>query len=277
MTQTVLITGATSGIGAEFARQFAARGCDLVLVARNGDALEGTAAALRGQWGVGVETIAADLLDDDGLERVLTRLRAEAPPTGPEAGPEPGPGPGPEAGERTAPRAVTVLVNNAGYGLVKPFADNPLEDEIRHLRIHVEVPLSLAHAALQSMRPRRTGTIINVASVAGFTPRGTYGAAKAAVISFSRWANITYGPEGIRVTAVCPGFVHTEFHQRMGARKADVPGPMWLDAGLVVREALRDTAAGKAVSIPSLRYKALTALARVAPPSVVARLAQRGR
>lgn len=269
MTETVLITGATSGIGAEFARQFASRGCDLVLVARNGDALEGTAAALCGQWGVGVETIAADLLDADGLERVLTRLRADAPRTRSE--------PGSGTGERAAPTPVTVLVNNAGYGLVKPFADNPLEDEIRHLRIHVEVPLSLAHAALRSMRPRRAGTIINVASVAGFTPRGTYGAAKAAMISFSRWANLTYGLEGVRVTAVCPGFVHTEFHQRMGVDKAGVPGPMWLDAGLVVREALRDTAAGKAVSIPSLRYKALTALARVAPTSLVARLSQRGR
>ncbi|MDQ0733633.1 short-subunit dehydrogenase [Arthrobacter agilis] len=267
MTDTVLITGATSGIGAEFARQFAERGCRLVLVARSVVPLEETAAALRARWGVDVETIAADLLDDDGLGRVLARLRAA----------EPGSGAGAPAGEGGARAAVTVLVNNAGYGLVRPFADNTLDDEIRHLRIHVEVPLSLAHAALQSMRSRRAGTIINVASVAGFTPRGTYGAAKAAMISFSRWANLAYGAEGIRVTAVCPGFVHTDFHQRMGADKGSVPGFLWLDAGRVVREALRDTAAGKAVSVPSRRYKALSALARVAPPSVVARLAARGR
>ncbi|MHA7210390.1 SDR family NAD(P)-dependent oxidoreductase [Arthrobacter sp. MDT1-65] len=270
MTDTVLVTGATSGIGAEFARQFAGRGCALVLVARAVAPLEETAAALRARWGVDVETIAADLLDDDGLARVLARLRAAGPP---EAGPDEGE---PRDGERgRAP--VTVLVNNAGYGLVRPFADNPLDDEVRHLRIHVEVPLSLAHAALQSMRLRRAGTIINVASVAGFTPRGTYGAAKAAMISFSRWANLVYGPEGIRVTAVCPGFVHTDFHQRMGADKGSVPALLWLDAGLVVREALRDSAAGKAVSVPSIRYKALTALARVMPPSLVARLASRGR
>jgi short-subunit dehydrogenase len=268
MTETVLVTGATSGIGAEFARQFAARGCNLVLVARTSGPLEEAATILRKKWGVHVETLAADLLDEDGLTRVLGRVRAAGElDTG-----EPAAG-----GSGAVRRAVTVLVNNAGYGLVKPFADNTLEDEVRHLRIHVEVPLALAHAALQSMRPRRGGTIINVASVAGFTPRGTYGAAKAAMISFSRWANLTYGPEGIRVTAVCPGFVHTQFHQRMGADKESVPAALWLDAGLVVREALRDTAAGRAVSIPSLRYKALTALARVAPSSVVARLARRGR
>lgn len=268
MIQTVLVTGATSGIGAEFARQFAARGCDLVLVARAPGPLAETAAALRSRWGVGVETIAADLLDDGGLARVLTRLRAagESGAAGVDAGSPGG-----------LPAPVTVLVNNAGYGLVRPFADNTLDDEIRHLRIHLEAPLALAHAALRTMRPRRSGTIINVASVAGFTPRGTYGAAKAAMISFSRWANLTYGREGIRVTAVCPGFVRTGFHQRMGADEAGVPDPLWLDTGSVVRQALRDTAAGRAVSIPSARYKVLVALARVAPSSIVARLAQRGR
>ncbi len=271
MTDTVLITGATSGIGAEFARQFAERGCNLVLVARAVAPLEETAATLRARWGVDVETIAADLLDDGGLARVLARLRAGAPGAA-DSGEAPA-----AAGGHAARVPVTVLVNNAGYGLVRPFADNALDDEVRHLRIHVEVPLSLAHAALQSMRPRRSGTIINVASVAGFTPRGTYGAAKAAMISFSRWANLVYGREGIRVTAVCPGFVHTDFHQRMGVDKGTVPAFLWLDAGLVVREGLRDTAAGKAVSVPSRRYRLLTALTHVAPSSLVARLAARGR
>jgi short-subunit dehydrogenase len=147
MTDTVLITGATSGIGAEFARQYAMRGSNLVLVARSLDALEATARELRRRWGIEVETMAADLLDAEGLERVLERLRiGSAGRTAVDAGAHPVP--------------VTVLVNNAGYGLVKPFADNPLDDELRHLRIHVDVPLALAHAALQSMRPRRAGTII---------------------------------------------------------------------------------------------------------------------
>ena len=97
------------------------------------------------------------------------------------------------------------------------------------------------------------------------------------MISFSRWANVAYGREGIRVTAVCPGFVRTEFHQRMGVEPSSVPAGLWLVVGPVVREALRDTAAGKAVSIPSLRYKALVGLARLAPSFLVARLAARGR
>jgi short-subunit dehydrogenase len=264
MTETVLITGATSGIGLEFARQFAERGCDLVLVARRPGPLQETGAELRSRWGVGVETIDADLLDDRGLARVIARLRGTAESEG-----------GGSGGED--PGAVTVLVNNAGYGLALPFADNTLEDEVDHLRIHIEVPLALAHAALQSMRRRRSGTVINVASVAGFTPRGTYGAAKAAMISFSRWANLAYRSEGIRVTAVCPGFVRTEFHERMGIDATGVPKILWLDAGRVVRAALLDTAAGRAVSIPTFRYKALTAIARTAPSSVVARLARRGR
>lgn len=252
MTNTALITGATSGIGAEFARQFAARGCGVVLVARSPERLRTTAEGLRQDWGVDVETIAADLLDTDGLARVQERLK------------------------RTD-RPVTVLVNNAGYGLVKAFADNTLDDELRHLRIHVEVPLVLAHTALVAMRARRSGTIITVASVAGFVPRGTYGAAKAAMISFSRWANLTYAAEGVRVTAVCPGFVRTEFHQRMGVETSGIPSILWLDAAQVVSEALRDAAAGKGVSIPSLRYRFLTGLARVAPASIVAGLARRGR
>lgn len=252
MVETALVTGATAGIGAEFARQFAAQGCSLVLVARSEGPLRETAEELRRRWGAAVEIVVADLLDDDGLARVQARLaQAEVP--------------------------VTILVNNAGYGLAEPFADNTLDDELRHLRIHVEIPLALAHTALVAMRPRRSGTIITVASVAGFTPRGTYGAAKAAMISFSRWANLTYRGEGIRVTAVCPGFVRTEFHQRMGVETSGIPSLLWLDAAQVVREALRDTAAGKGVSIPSRRYRVLTALARVVPAGLVARLAQRGR
>lgn len=252
MTQTVLITGATAGLGAEFARQLAGRGSNLVLVARDAERLEDSARRLRRAFAVSVETLPADLLDDGGLARVRARLSGQAVP-------------------------VTTLVNNAGYGLQKAFADNSFEEEQRHLRIHVEVPLALAHAALQGMRERGGGHIINVASVAGFVPRGTYGAAKAAMISFSRWANLAYGSEGVTVTALCPGFVHTEFHDRMGMDKSSVPGWMWLQDHQVVSEGLRDAAAGKSVSIPSLRYKALAAIARTAPSRLVAGLASRGR
>ena len=113
--------------------------------------------------------------------------------------------------------------------------------------------------------------------MAGFVPRGTYGASKAWVISFSRWANLRYRPRGVTVTAVCPGFVHTEFHQRMGASVKKVPKWMWLNPDQVVREGLTDSAAGKAVSVPSRRYTALETLSRLAPASWAAAAGNRGR
>jgi short-subunit dehydrogenase len=247
-----MITGATAGLGAEFAEQLAAQGSGLVLVARNSSRLEEKASELRSRFGVAVEVLVADLHDDDGVRRVLDRLRDGREP-------------------------ISTLVNNAGYGLPKSFEANPLEDELNHAAIHLTVPLALSHAALQGMLARGSGRIVNVASVAGFTPRGTYGALKAAMINFSRWSNFAYRKRGVTVMALCPGFVHTEFHDRMGMDKRSVPRWMWLNAEVVVRTALKDLAAGRAVSIPSLRYKALAFIARNAPSSLVASLAARGR
>ena len=139
--------------------------------------------------------------------------------------------------------------------------------------------MRLAHAALGPMLTRGSGRIINVASVAGFIPRGTYGAVKAWVVSFSRWANVRYAGRGVTVTAVCPGFVHTNFHERLGLPPGQegIPSPMWLNAADVVREALRDSARGKAVSIPSLRYKLVVGLTRLVPTSLVVRAGETGR
>ncbi|WP_314646979.1 SDR family oxidoreductase [uncultured Microbacterium sp.] len=250
---TALITGASAGLGAEFARQLARRRADLVLVARSVDALDELATELRGEHGVAVEVMAADLATDDGVARVAARLRDASDP-------------------------VDLLINNAGFGLPLQFADNDVDDEVRHLRVHVEASMRLMHAALQVMRGRG-GRIINVASVAGFISRSTYSACKAWLIGFSRWANAEYAGDGVSVTAVCPGFTHTSFHERMGLAPGHegVPPIMWLDARDVVREGLRDAARGRAVSVPSLRYKALVALTRVLPPSVTARVARRGR
>ncbi len=191
MAKTALITGASSGLGAEFARQLAARGADLVLVARDTEALERFAGALRISAGVAVEVLTADLVDPDGLDRVASGLADPA-------------------------RPVEVLVNNAGFGLDLDFAANTYADEERHLDLHVRATMRLTHAALGAMLERGSGRIINVASVAAFMPRGTYGAVKAWVVSFSRWANAVYSPRGVTVTAVCPGFTHTNFHERLG-------------------------------------------------------------
>ncbi|MBD8205659.1 SDR family NAD(P)-dependent oxidoreductase [Microbacterium sp. CFBP 8790] len=251
MTRSALITGASSGLGAEFARQLAARGADVVLVGRNREALEAVAADVRATQGVGVEVVVADLLDDDAVALVERRVAA----------------------------GVDILVNNAGFGLDLAFDENAVDDEVRHLRLHVEVALRLTHAALPAMLARGSGRIVNVASVAGFVPRGTYGAAKGWLISFSRWANVAYRKRGVSVTAVCPGFVHTNFHERLGLPPGEegVPPGMWLTATDVVREGLRDAARGRAVSVPSLRYKALVAASRLLPDGLVVRAAARGR
>ncbi len=248
---TALITGASSGLGAEFSRQLAARGADLVLVARDRAALEALAVDLGSRYRVRVEVLVADLLDPGALSAVEARVT----------------------------RGVDVLVNNAGFGLGLDFADNPLDDEVRHLRLHVEVAMRLTHAALGPMLARGSGRIVNVASVAGFVPRGTYGAAKGWLISFSRWAAVAYRPRGVTVTAVCPGFVHTNFHERLGLPRGQegvAPG-LWLEPETVVREGLRAAARGRAVSVPSLRYKLLVAASRLLPDRLVVRAAGRGR
>jgi uncharacterized protein len=254
MTRTALIPGASSGLGAEYARQLAARRMDLVLVARDRDALDAVAAEVRGGHGVAVEVLPADLLDPSGLERVEARLR-------------------------DAQHPVDLLVNDAGFGLSGAFEERDADDEVRHLRLHAEVPLRLIRAALPGMLGRGSGRLLTVSSVAGFVPRDTYGAAKSWAIGFSRWANVRYRGRGVTVTAVCPGFVHTDFHRRLGlARGAEgVPGWMWLEAPRVVGESLRDAARGRSVSIPSVRYKALVALSRLAPDALVVRAAARGR
>ncbi len=251
---TALITGASSGLGAEYARQLAKRGADLVLVARDRDALESLAAELRADHGVTVEVLRADLSNARQLARVERRLAADG-------------------------RPVQLLVNNAGFGLPLAFEANDVDAETDHVRVHIEAPLRLTHAALGPMLARGHGRIINVASVAGFLPRGTYGACKGWLISFSRWANIHYASRGVSVTAVCPGFTHTRFHARLGLPEGEegVPSWMWLDAEDVVAESLRDAARGKAVSIPSLRYKALVALSRLLPDRVIVRAGDVGR
>ncbi|MGA7147462.1 MAG: SDR family NAD(P)-dependent oxidoreductase [Microbacterium sp.] len=254
MTRTALITGASSGLGAEYARQLAAKGAGLVLVARNTAALEALADELRAAYGRHVEVLGADLLDPAQRGAVEERLADPA-------------------------RPVEMLVNNAGFGLPLSFERNDIDDEVRHLSLHVEVPMRLTHAALTPMLERGHGRIVNIASVAAFIPRSTYGACKGWLVAFSRWANGRYAPRGVTVTAVCPGFTHTDFHARMGlaAGKEGVPDALWLSAGDVVSESLRDVARGRAVSVPSLRYRVLVALTRLVPPGLAARIGESGR
>lgn len=227
---TALVTGPTSGIGLAFARQLAATGHDLVLVARDADRLADTAARLQADHGVSTETLPADLATDEGTTAVERRLRDADPP-------------------------VDLLVNNAGFALRKPFLANDVAVEEQMQRILVLAVLRLTHAALPGMIERGRGAVVNVSSVAGWVPRGSYSAAKAWVTTFTEGLAVTLQGTGVRAMAVCPGYVRTEFHQRAGMNMAGLPSFLWSDADDLVATALRDLAKGKAVSVPGAVYR----------------------
>ncbi|MFL6061318.1 MAG: SDR family NAD(P)-dependent oxidoreductase, partial [Marmoricola sp.] len=157
------------------------------------------------------------------------------------------------------------------------FLANDVEAEQAHLDVLVTAVMRLSHAALGPMVARGSGGVINVSSVAGFMPRGTYSAAKAYVTRFSEWAHNEYAPRGVKVMALCPGFIRTEFHERMEVGRDSVPSFLWLDAPDLVSAALADHRAGKAVSVPSVRYKAIVAGAKYVPTGLLQRLQGLGR
>jgi short-subunit dehydrogenase len=235
-----LITGASAGLGERFAYALAAKGHDLVVVARDVSRLDKLADALAREHGVGVEVLSADLATDDGCALVAARLRDEA-------------------------RPVDVLVNNAGFGLGRRFVGGDLADEERLLDVLVRAVLRLTHAAVPGMVARGRGAVLNIASMAAFSPRGTYGAAKAWVVSFSEGVAAEVAGSGVRVLAVCPGFTHTEFHERAGINMASLPSWLWLDADQVVETALADLRRSTPLSIPGRQYQLLYAASRLTP------------
>ena len=247
--RTALVTGGTSGIGAAFARQLAAEGTDLVLVARDLDRLEGTAADLRARYGVAVEVLPADLASAEATGPVLDRLRS-------------------------AERPVELLVNNAGIGMRGRFWETPLADQERMFHLNCTAVLRLSHAALGAMVPRGRGDIIVVSSVSGFAPavRGSYGASKAWATAFAESLSGQLAGTGVHASAVAPGFVRTEFHGRAGLDTTKLPGFLWLDADDVAATALRDHRAGKVLSVPGGQYKAIVAASRLVPPTVSRRV-----
>jgi short-subunit dehydrogenase len=170
-----------------------------------------------------------------------------------------------------------MLVNNAGFGMKHPFLDNDVEDEQQMLDVLVTAVMRLSHAALGQMVERGSGGIINVSSVAGELPRGTYSAAKAYVTQLSKWSDATYRHRGVRTMALLPGFTRTEFHSRMEVEQHSAPSWMWLDAERVVRDGLKDFDAGRSVSVPSVRYKVITTAVRAVPYGVQAKFQSLGR
>ncbi|MFN0284787.1 MAG: SDR family NAD(P)-dependent oxidoreductase [Kineosporiaceae bacterium] len=237
---TALVTGATVGIGRAFAEHLAADGHDLVLVARDAARLGEVAATITQRHGVEVEAISADLTDRTALERVAERIRDGA-------------------------RPVDVLVNNAGFGPTQRIHESDLAVEERLVDLLVVAVLVLTHAALPGMVGRGRGTVVTVSSVAGFLPGGTYSAAKAWATTFTASVAAQVAGTGVTATALCPGFVRTQFHQRAGLRVDSMPAWAWLDADRLVTDCLRDVAKGRVVSVPSARYKAAAFLLRHAP------------
>lgn len=239
-TSWALVTGASTGLGKEFARQLAAASHNVVIVARDSEALHGLAQELSQSFGVDTEVLQADLLKESERLRVAERLSSRD-------------------------RPIDVLVNNAGWGLPGALHDTSWSEEKDHLDIHVTIPLELTHRVLPIMRQRGRGRVIVVSSVAAFLSRGTYSSAKRFWVTMATSLTARYRSDNVAVTAVCPGFTKTEFHKRMGMDVAGVPKFAWLSAECVVSVGLRHAFRGQAVSIPTLRYRVLAALAPLIP------------
>lgn len=245
---TALITGATSGLGEEFAWQLAAASHDLILVARRKDVLDTLADKLHNIAGVSVEVIAADLSTPEGLSAVTRRIDAPASAQTPPIG---------------------LLINNAGFGLGKAFPDNTLAAETQALDVMVRAVMTLSHHASRAMRARGRGAILNLASVASRTGAGTYSAHKAWVVAFTEGLAEELRGTGVTATAVCPGPVRTAFFEKAGVDMSRTPRLFMAEPEDVVSQALAAVRAGKVLVTPTLVYKGAMALMKLAPRSLV--------
>lgn len=245
-----VITGASAGIGAAFARKLAARGYDLLLVARREDRLRALTRQLHDQHGIATEFLAADLTDPAALESLAERIR-------------------------TAPN-LGLLVNNAGFGTNHYFFETDAAGQDQMHRLHVVAVVRLTHAALANLQPRAVhGTgVINVSSVAAFAPAPqnvSYCATKAWMNRFTEGLAIELASwkSPVCVQALCPGYTLTEFHDVTHADRSAIPKSFWLTADFVVEGSLRAFQRRKLFVIPGWRYKLLTAFLRILPGPLV--------
>lgn len=239
--RSALVTGASAGLGAEYARQLAAGGSALILVARRTSRLEALAAELAAQHGVSVEVLPADLAKDEDLRAVERRIAAA--------------------------ETLDLLVNNAGFGSPGPFSKIEVGPFLAMIQVHEAASIRLARAALRGMIGRGRGDIINVASIAAFSPLSgaVYSATKAFLVAFSENLQFELAETGVRVQALCPGLTHTEFHDVSGMDKSAIPGFMWMSARDVVKISLRTLGRRKVVRIPGWKNRLIAGLMRCAP------------
>ena len=247
--RTALITGASSGIGAEYARQLAERGYNLVLVARREAQLTALAEELRATNRIQAEVLPADLARHEDVDRVVERIR-------------------------NLPD-LALLINNAGFGTVGTFAKKDPQHQVDMIEVHVVAATRLTRAALPGMLARGCGGIINVSSVAAYLPspgNAMYASTKAWMITFSQALAREVAGTDVRVQALLPGYTYTEFHDRAEFRnfkRSSIPGILWLSAHDLVAESLQDLAMGSGISIPGAIYNlGFKVLKGVLPPAL---------
>jgi uncharacterized protein len=232
---SALITGASSGIGAAFARRLARPGCHLILTARRTERLQTLATELE-QMGAQVETLTADLGTENGIQSVVQRIMNET--------------------------HLDLLINNAGFGIHGPFAGVALKDQAEMLRVHAEAPFRLTHAALQGMLARKKGAIINVSSVGAFRRSAMsvmYSATKSFLTIFSEALHKGLRGTGVKIQALCPGYTHTEFHTAretmINIKTKNIPAFLWMDADKVTAISLKALEGDQCLVIPGLIYQ----------------------
>jgi len=255
-SRTALITGASSGIGEAFAEVFAAHGFDLVITARREDRLRAVAARLEERYRIRVLVCVADHARQDTAERLSTELAARG-------------------------LTIDALVNNAGYGVPGTFVASPWQRHQDMLQVMVVGLAELTHRLLPGMIDRGYGRIINVASLAGLVPAPAghtlYAAAKALVIKFSEALANEVRKHNIHVTAVCPGFTISEFHDVTGTREQmkNLPPWMWLDSPTVARQGFEAVMAGTPIYINGRVNRSIALLVRYVPERVVKAIGRR--
>jgi short-subunit dehydrogenase len=245
MAQWALVTGATVGIGESFTRLLASKGYNIALVARDEVRLHERAGELREKYGIQTFVLPADLATKGGVKLVEKYIQSYE---------------------------IEVLINNAGFAINKTFTLSNLGDEQDLLNVLVRTPMRLMHVILPGMKERKSGTIINVSSVAGFIAGGTYSAAKSYLTVLSESLNKELKGTGVIVCALCPGFTRTEFHQRARMKLKGLPSFMWLNPDKLVAKAWKDAQANKPLSIPGWQYKLLMAIISITPRGLIRRV-----